>query len=77
MSPAVMITPVTVLALALTTVTARGGPFCFGEGFGAFASGAAPAGAEPGTSGMLMRGCATAGVRPRTRAAQVSPVMRE
>ncbi len=79
LSPAVMATSVTVFVLAFTTVTARGGPFWFGLGFGAVASGAASAGADPAPAaeGMLSVDCATAGVRPRTRAAQANPVMRE
>src|SRR3954447_209639 len=80
-SPPVITTPVTVFALALTMVTAPGGPFCLGLGFGAAASGAAAAsaGAEPGTvgEGLPIMVCAAAGVRPTTRTAQVSPVIRE
>src|SRR5215207_1727200 len=81
LSPAVITTPVTVFALAFTTVTAPGGPFRFGLGFGAAASGeaAAPTGAEPDTvgEGAPTMVCAAAGVRPATRAAHVSPAMRE
>jgi hypothetical protein len=70
-----MTTPVTVFALALMTITAPGGPFRLGLGFGAavFGAAAASVGAEPGSAGV----CAATAVTLVRRAAQASPAMRE
>src|SRR3954454_12634665 len=88
-SSALMTSPVTVFALALTTVTATGGPFWTDLVFGAAASDAAAAspGAEPGTVGEGLPNilgealpntlCALTAVISAKRAAQADPTMRE
>src|SRR5215213_8420680 len=70
LSPAVMTTPVTGLAVALMTVTEEGGPFRFAAAVSGVA--AASPGAEPDTAGV----CAEAAVMPARRAAQASPAIR-
>jgi len=84
-----MTTPVTVFTLALTTVTAPGGPFGFGLGFGAVASGAAAAsaGADPDKAGegppsilgeeLPIILCALTAVTSARRTAQENPMIRE